>query len=120
MRVIRNLITVLLLFALCGCTALQKRVTVTGIAGAALGGIIGHQGGDSIKGAALGGLAGTTAGIIFSTDKKKKTEYEKGYEAGYRQGQIDYANSSWRIKTGQCGDYKNLTKCKEGGEKCDE
>ncbi|MCK5580746.1 MAG: hypothetical protein KAJ18_05680 [Candidatus Omnitrophica bacterium] len=120
MSVMQKIIAIVLLFALCGCTALQERVTITGLAGAALGGIIGHQGGDGVKGAAIGGLAGTTAGLVFSTGKKKKTEYEKGYEAGYRQGQIDYANSSWRKKTGQCGNYKDLTKHKEGGAKCDE
>ena len=85
-----------------GCSTLEKSAVAGGVTGAAVGGVVGHQYDDTVKGAAIGGLGGTFAGIYLGK-KKKKTEFEKVFDAGYRQGQSDYAKLIWEEKTGKCG-----------------
>ena len=54
----------------------QQRNTATGaIAGAALGGIIGHQSGKGLEGAAIGAAAGGVAGNVVG----KKQDQQSGY-----------------------------------------
>lgn len=98
---IQKISVVLIFVFLTGCTTTQRSALVGGLAGSTIGGIVGHQKGDGVKGAAIGGLAGTAIGVLWE-GKEKKTPYEKGYEAGYKQGQADYAKSSWDINTGRC------------------
>ena len=87
---------------LSGCSTLEKSAVAGGVTGAAVGGVVGHQYDDAVKGAAIGGLGGTFAGIYLGK-KKKQTEFEKGFNAGYKQGQSDYAKLNWEEKTGRCG-----------------
>jgi uncharacterized protein YcfJ len=47
-----------------GCTTTQKAAGTGGLAGATLGGIIGHQSGDGLQGAAIGGVIGTIGGMV--------------------------------------------------------
>lgn len=58
--------------AMAGCTTTQKAATTGGLAGATLGGIIGHQSGDGVKGAAIGGVIGTIGGMIIGEKMQKK------------------------------------------------
>lgn len=88
--------------ALSGCSTIEKSAVAGGVTGAAVGGVVGHQYDDAVKGAAIGGLGGTFAGIYLGK-KKEKTEFEKGFDAGYKQGQSDYAKYVWEQKTGKCG-----------------
>jgi len=113
------MIILLLVFAVSGCTTTQKRAFAFGSIGTLLGGVIGHQSGDGVKGAAIGGLTGTTVSLAFDTDKKKKTPYDKGYEEGYRQGQVDYANKNWKKKTGQCVGVVSPEETTEGVKQCE-
>lgn len=55
-----------------GCTTTQKAATTGGVAGATLGGIIGHQSGDGVKGAAIGGVVGTVGGMFVGDKMEKK------------------------------------------------
>ena len=57
---------------LTGCTTSQKAATTGGLAGATLGGIIGHQSGDGVKGAAIGGVVGTIGGLLIGDRLEKK------------------------------------------------
>jgi len=109
MRNQRIFTAVLALFLLSGCTTVEKSAAIGGLGGAVVGGVVGNQYDDGVKGAAIGGLGGTYIGMHLG-NKKKKTEYEKGFEAGYKQGQADYAKTSWDVLTGRCGD-------KQGGAK---
>ena len=61
-----------LLLGLAGCTTSQKAATTGGLAGATLGGIIGHQSGDGVKGAAIGGVVGTVGGMLIGDHMEKK------------------------------------------------
>jgi len=61
-----------LVLAVGGCTTTQKGAGAGGLAGATLGGIIGHQSGDGVKGAAIGGAIGTAAGMIVGDKLEKK------------------------------------------------
>lgn len=119
MKTLKAITIVVLVLAVSGCTTTQRRALGLGTAGAVLGGIIGHQSGHDVAGAAIGGLTGTTVSLAFDTDKKKKTPYEKGYEEGYRQGQLDYANKNWRKKTGQCVGVVLPEETKEGVRSCE-
>ena len=57
-------------------TSNQQRNTATGaIAGAALGGIVGHQSGRGLEGAAIGAAAGGVAGNVVG----KKQDQQSGY-----------------------------------------
>lgn len=55
-----------------GCTTTQKTAATGGLAGATLGGIIGHQTGDNVAGAAIGGVVGTVGGMIVGEHMQKK------------------------------------------------
>ena len=68
----KELIVIVLMMGLIGCTTSQKAATTGGLAGATLGGIIGHQGGDGVKGAAIGGVVGTAAGLFIGDKLEKK------------------------------------------------
>ncbi len=57
---------------LTGCTTSQKAATTGGVAGTALGGIIGHQSGNGVAGAAIGGVVGTVGGMIVGDKLEKK------------------------------------------------
>ncbi|HQP10653.1 MAG TPA: glycine zipper domain-containing protein [Candidatus Omnitrophota bacterium] len=64
----RKMLLIFLVIALAGCATSQKTATTGGLAGATLGGIIGHQTGNGVAGAAIGGVVGT-AGGMFVGDK---------------------------------------------------
>jgi hypothetical protein len=49
---------------LVGCTGTQKGATIGGVAGAALGGIIGYQSGHGAEGALIGGGVGAAGGAL--------------------------------------------------------
>jgi hypothetical protein len=70
----KTAIILLACFALAGCTGTQKGATIGGIAGAALGGIIGYQNGHGVEGALIGGgvgaAGGALAGDAMEEDKK--------------------------------------------------
>ena len=55
-----------------GCTTTQKAAGTGGLAGATLGGIIGHQTGDGLQGAAIGGAIGTVGGLIVGEKMETK------------------------------------------------
>jgi uncharacterized protein YcfJ len=57
-------IVLLACFALIGCTGTQKGATIGGVAGAALGGIIGYQSGHGAEGALIGGGVGAAGGAL--------------------------------------------------------
>ena len=57
-------IVLLACFALAGCTGTQKGATIGGVAGAALGGIIGYQSGHGVEGALIGGGVGAAGGAL--------------------------------------------------------
>ncbi len=64
-RIMKKLVMTLgLILAVAGCTTTQKTSATGGLAGATLGGIIGHQTGDGVKGAAIGGVVGTVGGML--------------------------------------------------------
>ena len=67
-------IVVLACFSLMGCTGTQKGATIGGIAGAALGGIIGYQSGHGVEGALIGGGVGAAGGALTgdAMDENKK------------------------------------------------
>ncbi|MCB9747938.1 MAG: hypothetical protein H6755_05955 [Candidatus Omnitrophica bacterium] len=108
MRGERILSVILAVALLSGCTTVEKSAAIGGLSGAVVGGVVGHQYDDGVKGAAIGGLGGTYVGMHLGKGKKQ-TEYEKGFEAGYKQGQADYAKDTWDQQTGRCGG-------KQGGE----
>ena len=68
------LFVVLASLALTGCTGTQKGATIGGIAGAALGGIIGYQSGHGAEGALIGGGVGAAGGALTgdAMDENKK------------------------------------------------
>jgi len=68
----KSILTLMLMFALIGCTTSQKAATTGGLGGAVLGGIIGHQSGDDVAGAAIGGVVGTVGGMIVGDKMEKK------------------------------------------------
>ncbi len=59
---------------LAGCTGTQKGATIGGVAGAALGGIIGYQSGHGVEGALIGGGIGAAGGALAgdAADESKK------------------------------------------------
>lgn len=61
-----------LTLAVAGCTTTQKTAATGGVAGATLGGIIGHQTGDGVAGAAIGGVVGTVGGMLVGEHVQKK------------------------------------------------
>jgi len=65
-------VVLIMMVSLAGCTTSQKAATTGGLAGATLGGIIGHQSGDGVKGAAIGGVVGTVGGMIIGDKLEKK------------------------------------------------
>ena len=69
---IRVLILSIAVLSVWGCTTTQKAATTGGVAGATLGGIIGHQSGDGVKGAAIGGAVGTAGGLLIGNHLEKK------------------------------------------------
>lgn len=62
----------MMLVVVMGCTTTQKTAATGGLAGATLGGIIGHQTGDGVTGAAIGGVVGTVGGMIVGEKIQKK------------------------------------------------
>ena len=54
------------------CTTTQKAAGTGGLAGATLGGIIGHQSGDGLQGAAIGGAIGTIGGMVVGEKMQTK------------------------------------------------
>ena len=64
MKKITGILLVSLVFTV-GCTTTQKSASVGTVAGAALGGIIGHQSGKGGEGAAIGAAAGALGGYIL-------------------------------------------------------
>jgi len=68
----KNLILIVAVLGMLGCTTSQKSATIGGLGGATLGGIIGHQSGDGVKGAAIGGAVGTAAGVFIGDKLEKK------------------------------------------------
>jgi len=68
----KGLTVFILVLAVAGCTTTQKSATTGGLAGATLGGIIGHQTGDGVKGAAIGGVVGTVGGMVIGEKMQKK------------------------------------------------
>jgi len=69
-----------------GCTTTQQGAATGGLAGATLGGIIGHQTGDGVKGAAIGGAVGTVGGMLVG-DKLDKKFCPVGGEV-YKEGVV--------------------------------
>lgn len=63
---------VLLAVTLLGCTTTQKGASIGTVAGAAIGGIVGHQSGHGAEGAAIGGAAGALGGYVVGDKLKKK------------------------------------------------
>lgn len=71
--VMRNILLVMLLVStMLGCTTTQKSTATGSIAGAALGGIIGHQSGKDVQGAAIGGAIGALGGYAVGEKLKNK------------------------------------------------
>ena len=68
----RIAVFLIVMVALAGCTTSQKAATTGGLAGATIGGIIGHQTGDDLTGAAIGGAVGTVGGMIIGDKLEKK------------------------------------------------
>jgi hypothetical protein len=70
----KTMIVVLACVALAGCTGTQKGATIGGVAGAALGGIIGYQSGHGAEGALIGGGVGAAGGALTgdAMDENKK------------------------------------------------
>ncbi|MFH0753044.1 MAG: glycine zipper domain-containing protein [Candidatus Omnitrophota bacterium] len=58
--------------SLIGCTGTQKGATIGGIAGAALGGIIGYQSGHGVEGALIGGGVGAAGGALTGDAMEEK------------------------------------------------
>ncbi|TAN62196.1 hypothetical protein EPN16_02140 [bacterium] len=65
-------LSLILAFALTGCTTTQKGAAVGGLGGAALGGIIGHQSGHGAEGAVIGGAVGAISGALVGEKLDKK------------------------------------------------
>lgn len=57
---------------LVGCTGTQKGATIGGVAGAALGGIIGYQSGHGAEGALIGGGVGAAGGALTGDAMENK------------------------------------------------
>ena len=68
----KNLIFLVAIFLLAGCTTTQKAATLGGLGGAAVGGIIGHQSGHGVGGAAIGGAVGAVGGMMVGDKMQKK------------------------------------------------
>ena len=88
-------------FTLSGCSTIEQSASAGAVAGAALGGAIGHQSDNGVAGAALGGLGGAFAGMAWHR-KSKPSEFEQGYASGYRDALADVARHQWVQATGQC------------------
>ena len=69
---IKKHIALLVIIFLTGCTTTQKGAATGGVAGATLGGIIGHQSDNDLTGAAIGGVVGTVGGMIVGEHMAKK------------------------------------------------
>ena len=86
-----------------GCTTTERYATTGGLIGATTAGIVGHQYDKGVEGAGIGGVVGTATGVVLGERlKKKKSQYEKGFEDGYLKGQADYARVTWDQSTGKC------------------
>jgi len=66
------IIFLILAFVTVGCTTTQKGAGIGTVAGAGIGGIIGHQSGKGGQGAAIGGAAGALGGALIGNTMKKK------------------------------------------------
>ncbi len=96
-------ILVFSILLLSGCTTTQKYAATGAIVGSTVGGAIGYQSGDSSQGAAIGALTGGSIGVVLGEQKKQKlSDYDRGFESGYRQGQADLAKTMWNQNTGKC------------------
>ena len=69
---VKQYIALLVIIFLTGCTTTQKGAATGGVAGATLGGIIGHQSDNDLTGAAIGGVVGTVGGMIVGEHMAKK------------------------------------------------
>lgn len=65
-----GLLAVLLIIT--GCTTTQKGSVVGTVAGAGIGGIIGHQSGKGAEGAVIGGAVGALGGALVGDKMKSK------------------------------------------------
>jgi uncharacterized protein YcfJ len=71
--IMKNYIVLLAwVFIAAGCTTTQKSTATGGIAGATLGGIIGHQSDHGVAGAAIGAAVGTVGGMMVGEKLEKK------------------------------------------------
>lgn len=66
----------------------QTGAVIGGLAGAAAGGIIGHQSGRGLEGAAIGGAAGAAGGALIGNaqDRREEEQYYRSNRRGYRDG----------------------------------
>lgn len=85
---------------LAGCTTTQKGAATGGLAGATLGGIIGHQSGHGVAGAAIGGVAGTVGGMVVGEhlDKKFCPVCGKGFTEDVKYCPADGAELKYKVK----------------------
>ena len=68
----RNITFLVLMLLLIGCTTTQEGSAVGGLAGATLGGIIGHQSDNDVTGAAIGGVVGAVGGMVVGEHMQTK------------------------------------------------
>ena len=71
----KNIIGLIAILVLIGCTTTQKGTTAGTVAGAGIGGIIGHQSGHGAEGAAIGGVIGALGGYIVG-DKIEENQID--------------------------------------------
>ncbi len=83
-RIIPSFITLAVITLLSGCASTdssvqtKQRAVQGGMAGAILGGVIGHQSGRGLEGAAIGGALGAGSGAVWGSSEDEVRQQEQG------------------------------------------
>jgi len=76
MKIINAVFILGFVLMMAGCTTTQKAATAGTVAGAGIGGIIGHQSGNAGVGVAIGGVIGGLGGYIVGDQMEENEEEE--------------------------------------------
>lgn len=77
---------------LCGCTQTEKGATTGALAGGAIGGIIGHQSGETGAGAAIGAAGGAVLGGLIGHSQEEKAESRQHVQVCPQGHEVDVSS----------------------------
>lgn len=91
----------------------QNGATVGGVAGAVIGGIIGHQNDETPEGALIGGAVGAIAGGLLGRGQENELQRQRYYQqqAYYQQQQQNYVQTQAVVNSGvSSNDVVNMSR----------